>query len=77
MKIWLKLFLGAILGIIFGALLPPGGFLQDLFAFLSEIFVSIGRFILYPLVFCSIAIGAYELKRDKQTLKVILRGGST
>ena len=75
MKIWLKLFIGAILGIGLGFFLPLDDSPREFFAFLAEIIVSIGRYVLYPLVFFSIAIGAYKLKQNKKTLGVTLRAG--
>jgi Na+/H+-dicarboxylate symporter len=74
MKIWIKLLIGTILGIVLGTYLPvDGNGAREILALLSEIIINIGRYILYPLVFFSLAIGTYKLKQGKKTIRVILR----
>jgi Na+/H+-dicarboxylate symporter len=67
-KIWLKFLIGSLVGFILGALLPPGDPTLDT---VSRIIVGAGRYALIPLLFFSLVIGAYELKEDRQLLKLI------
>jgi Na+/H+-dicarboxylate symporter len=67
MKIWLKLFIGAILGVILGFLLPEGNetILRAL-GWLEGMAIRIGRYALVPVLFFSLTIAIYELRQDKQ-----------
>ena len=44
MKIWIKLLAGSIIGVLLGLFLPSTSGTFDLFAFLSELAVNIGRY---------------------------------
>ncbi len=69
MKIWIKFLIGTIIG-IFIALFPEhSAASRDLLSFFSELTINIGRYILFPLIFFSLAIGVYELKQEKRALK--------
>ncbi|MDR2053167.1 MAG: cation:dicarboxylase symporter family transporter [Treponema sp.] len=67
MKIWLKLFIGAVLGIVLGFLLPEGNetILRAL-SWLEGMAIRIGRYALVPVLFFSLTIAIYELRQDKQ-----------
>ena len=70
MKIWIKLLIGIILGLIIAIILPSK---QDAAIHLnniSEILIQIGRYAIFPLVFFSLTIGTYELKLDKRVFRV-------
>lgn len=70
MKIWIKLLIGIILGLIIAIVLPSK---QDAAIHLnniSEILIQIGRYAVFPLVFFSLTIGTYELKLDKRVFRV-------
>jgi len=70
MKIWIKLLIGIILGLIIAIVLPSK---QDAAIHLnniSEILIQIGRYAIFPLVFFSLTIGTYELKLDKRVFRV-------
>jgi aerobic C4-dicarboxylate transport protein len=64
-KIWIKLLVGSIVGIILGVALPAAGGSMDLMAYLSRLFVHVGRYVVFPLTFFGLVIGTYELKREK------------
>jgi aerobic C4-dicarboxylate transport protein len=68
MKIWIKLLIGIILGIILGIFVPmnPG---SDIFDYLAKIFINIGRYAIYPLVFFSLIIGTYELRLERNIMR--------
>ncbi len=74
MKIWLKLLIGSIIGIILGIALPLNGSKTlELIGLISEIVIRTGRYILFPLIFCSLTVGIFKLKENKKTLYVYLR----
>jgi aerobic C4-dicarboxylate transport protein len=65
-KIWIKLLVGSVVGIILGLLLPAAGSSMDFMAFLSRLMIQIGRYVVYPLTFFGLVIGTYELRREKK-----------
>lgn len=74
MKIWLKLLIGGALGVLLGFFLPahsPG--VQEFFQFLADLILRIGRYLLFPLIFSSLAIGIFKLRENKKALRVFLR----
>jgi aerobic C4-dicarboxylate transport protein len=70
MKIWIKLICGIILGIIINIFLPLNEGLAGFFSDLSGLFIQIGKYALFPLIFFSLIIGTYELKIDKKIISV-------
>ncbi len=70
MKIWLKILIGSCLGILLGLFLPAGPKTMEVFDFLSRLLIQIGRYVLFPLAFFSLAIGTFELKRERMILRV-------
>ncbi len=70
MKVWLKVLIGILLGILLGVLLPIHSQAQNVFEYLSKLFIQIGRFMVFPLVFFSVLMGTYELKRDGKMFSV-------
>jgi Na+/H+-dicarboxylate symporter len=67
MKIWLKLFIGAILGVILGFLLPENnGMILRVLGWLEGMAIRIGRYALVPVLFFSLTIAIYELRQDKR-----------
>ncbi len=71
MKIWIKLLIGSVVGVFLGLLLPlDDGATYRTFAVISQIVMNIGRWILFPLVFFSLAVGTLELRQEKQVLRV-------
>ncbi|MDR1316613.1 MAG: cation:dicarboxylase symporter family transporter [Spirochaetales bacterium] len=71
MKIWLKLYIGAIVGIFLGLYLPDAsGELGGFFLYLAGLVVRIGRYVLLPLVFFSLVITVYELKLENKLFAV-------
>jgi Na+/H+-dicarboxylate symporter len=67
MKIWVKLLIGALLGTIFGFLLPyeHKGILEA-FAWLEQIALRVGRYTAVPLLFFALIIAIYELRQDRE-----------
>lgn len=70
MKIWLKLLIGSLVGVLLAVILPATTGVLSVFDFLSTLFVRIGRYIVFPMVFFSLCIGTYELTREKRFFAV-------
>jgi len=73
MKIWIKILIGIVLGLVLGILLPTSDGNLKLMALLAEIFLRIGRYLVFPLAFFSLVLGTFELKREKKLLRVYAR----
>jgi Na+/H+-dicarboxylate symporter len=69
-KIWIKILIGSILGILLGFFLPGTEKAMELFSFVNRLFIQIGRYVVFPLVFFALAAGTYELKREKRIFRV-------
>jgi Na+/H+-dicarboxylate symporter len=67
MKIWLKLFIGAVLGLTLGFLLPENNeMVMRVLSWLGRIAIQIGRYALFPLLLFSLTIAIYELRQDNR-----------
>lgn len=67
MKVWLKLLLGAALGVALGLFLPlPGRTDSSLLLQINDFVLSLGRYALFPLVFFSTAVALNDLHREKR-----------
>jgi Na+/H+-dicarboxylate symporter len=74
MKIWIKLLIGSIVGVLLGYYLPlEGTNTRELFSFLSDLMINIGRYGIFPLVFFGLTIGTYELRQEKRVLRTYVR----
>jgi aerobic C4-dicarboxylate transport protein len=65
-KIWVKLLIGSIVGALIGIFLPTTGAAAEVLAFLSRLFIQIGRYVVFPLAFFALVVGTFELKREKK-----------
>ena len=70
MKIWIKILIGSILGVLLGIFLPGTEKAMELIAFVNRLFFQIGRYVVFPLVFFALIAGTYELKREKKIFRV-------
>ncbi len=74
MKIWIKLVIGIGIGITLSFFFPGTNAKNlDLFTYLKDLFIHIGRYSLFPLVFFSLAVGTAELKQERRLFKVYMR----
>jgi Na+/H+-dicarboxylate symporter len=74
MKVWLKLVLGAALGVALGLFLPlPARTDASLLLQINDFVLSLGRYALFPLVFFSTAVALNDLRRDKHLWGVLVR----
>ncbi len=70
MKIWIKLLVGSIIGIVLGFVIPVQA--QQFFDSLSGVLIGIGRYVLFPFIFFSLGIGTSELRQEKRLGRVYL-----
>jgi Na+/H+-dicarboxylate symporter len=67
MKIWVKLLIGSILGIVLGYLLPyEKQSVISVMVWLEQMALHIGSYTAIPLLFFSLVIAIYELRQDKE-----------
>jgi Na+/H+-dicarboxylate symporter len=74
MKVWLKLLIGALLGILIGIFLPTDNqtILKGL-AWLEGLAIRIGRYGAVPILVFSLTIAIYELRQDGQFWPIVFR----
>ena len=70
MKIWIKLLVGSIIGVILGVFIPVSA--QGFFDSFSSVLIGIGRYVLFPFIFFSLGIGTTELRQEKRLGRVYL-----
>jgi len=74
MKVWLKLFIGSLLGIFLGFFLPSNNqTLMNGLAWIGELAIRIGRYGLAPILVFSLTIAVYELRQDGQFWGLVFR----
>jgi Na+/H+-dicarboxylate symporter len=73
MKVWVKLLIGAILGIILGNFLPDSQRVMDSLVWLEQFVLSIGRYAIIPVLVFSLAISIYELRQDGQFWPLVIK----
>lgn len=74
MKVWMKLVIGAILGMILGFLLPQENQeIQAALEWLQQLAISIGRYTLLPTLVFALTIAVYELRQDKRMWGLIFK----
>ncbi|MEI8094805.1 MAG: cation:dicarboxylase symporter family transporter [Spirochaetales bacterium] len=74
MKVWFKILVGTLLGLILGVFLPlpAHGDSSVLFQF-NDFIVSLGRYALFPFVFFSAAVAVGDLNRSGRLRSVLVR----
>jgi Na+/H+-dicarboxylate symporter len=73
MKVWVKLLIGSILGIILGFLLPENPRIMEGLAWLEQLALRIGRYAVIPMLVFMLTVGIYELLQDKQFWPLVLK----
>ncbi|MDR2097885.1 MAG: dicarboxylate/amino acid:cation symporter [Spirochaetaceae bacterium] len=74
MKIWVKLVIGSVFGLVLGFLLPENHpDILNIFEFLREFVIGVGRYTAVPAVVFSLTIAIYELRQDGKFLPLVLR----
>jgi Na+/H+-dicarboxylate symporter len=73
MKVWIKLLIGAILGIALGHFLPDSQRVTDSLVWLEQLVLSIGRYAIIPVLVFSLTISVYELRQDGQFWPLVIK----
>jgi Na+/H+-dicarboxylate symporter len=74
MRVWVKLAVGSIFGLLLGLLLPENNPVTlDVFAFLQKLAIGIGRYTALPIIVFSLTIGIYELWQDHKFWSLLFR----
>jgi len=73
MKVWIKLLIGAILGIVLGHFLPDSQRVTDSLVWLEQFVLSIGRYAIIPVLVFSLTISVYELRQDGQFWPLVIK----
>ena len=73
MKVWIKLLIGAILGIALGHFLPDSQNVMDSLIWLEQFVLGIGRYAIIPVLVFSLAISVYELRQDGQFWPLVIK----
>jgi aerobic C4-dicarboxylate transport protein len=76
MKLWMRILVGAAIGLIVGLYLPvEGGDTVEAMETLAALVVNVGRYAVFPLIFSGLVIGLHELRNDHLTLRVFGKAG--
>ena len=70
MKVWIKLLIGSILGLVLGFLLPENQRLIEVLVLLEEMALRIGCYAVIPMIIFSLTISVYELRQDGQFWRI-------
>jgi Na+/H+-dicarboxylate symporter len=70
MKIWIKLLVGSVLGLLIGIFIPVQAL--GFFDSLTDLLIGVGRYVLFPFIFFSLGIGTTELRQEKRLGRVYL-----
>jgi Na+/H+-dicarboxylate symporter len=74
MRIWTKLLLGALGGILIAHFLPQdNGRIMEAMGWLEELTLRIGRYMVIPLLAASLSIAIYELRQDNRFWPLVFR----
>ncbi|MDR1898546.1 MAG: dicarboxylate/amino acid:cation symporter [Treponema sp.] len=74
MKVWIKLLIGSLLGILVGFFLPADNqSLVSAITWLEALAIRIGRYAVVPILFFSLTIAIYELRQDGQFWPLVCR----
>jgi len=73
MKIWIKLLVGSALGIVLGFIAPENQRFMEVLAWLEQFVLRVGRYALVPVLFFSLSIGIFELRKDGRFWPMVLK----
>ena len=76
MKVWIKLLIGAVLGVSFGFISSfDNQTMVSALAWLEEFAIRIGRYCLVPILVFSLTIAVYELRHEGQFWVLVFKTG--
>ncbi len=74
MKLWMRLLVGSVIGILLGAYLPEqGGDTAAGFAYWAQVGLHLGRYVILPLVLFQVGVSIYELRSERKLIRVYLK----
>ncbi|MDR0555205.1 MAG: cation:dicarboxylase symporter family transporter [Treponema sp.] len=74
MKVWLKLLIGSVLGVVLGFLLPADTLkVTENVEWLAKLAIHIGRYAVVPLLIFSLTSAIYELRQDNHFWSLLFR----
>jgi len=73
MRVWIKLLIGSVLGIIIGFLLPETENVFAALQWLEKFALGIGRYAVVPVLVFALTIAVYELRMDEQFWLMVLK----
>jgi len=73
MKIWIKLLVGSALGIVLGFVAPENQRFMEALAWLEQFVLRVGRYALVPVLFFSLSVGIFELRKDGRFWPMVLK----
>ncbi len=65
MKVWVKYLIGVALGVLAALILPGNAAMSNAVAFLTELFIRIGRYVVVPLIFTTAIVSVSRLRSSK------------
>lgn len=76
MKVWLKLLVGSLLGVLLGLLLPQDNpAVLGALAWLERLALQLGRYTVVPTLAFALIIAVYEIRQDKRMWGLVIRSG--
>jgi len=73
MKVWIKLLIGAILGIALGHFAPDSRGFTDSLVWLEQFVIGVGRYAVIPVIIFSFTISVYELRQDGHFWPLVIK----
>jgi len=71
MKIWIKYLIATLIGAIAGSVMPLGD--GSTLNVLAQVLMNVGRYVLLPLTFFSVAVASFELHEERRLHRVWLK----
>jgi len=73
MKVWIKILIGAALGLTIGFLLPDNENILAMLQWFEKFAIGVGRYVVVPVLVFTLTISVYELRMDNQFWPMILK----
>ncbi|MDR3343226.1 MAG: cation:dicarboxylase symporter family transporter [Treponema sp.] len=74
MKVWIKLLIGSVLGVVLGGVLPSDNqTIMAVLVWLQEPAIGIGRYAMVPILVFSLSVAVYELRQDDFFWRLLFR----